>query len=208
MISFIKEWVLNISLFLIVISFIEQILPRSHFQKYIKFFMGFLLMIILITPLQNWLTSKDPLSIPIFDKSLEIEKKSILQNSINYKEKQQKWIVETYKENLKQQIGQLFENKQSFTISDIQIKIIEDINNSKFGEILQIQMNIFINTIPKKKKFNHIYIEKIRISQKSKEPDYTVVDNEELLLIKDIKNTLSNFYNMSDDNIYITIQKK
>ncbi|NMA83826.1 MAG: stage III sporulation protein AF [Epulopiscium sp.] len=206
MLLFFKKWVLNISLFLLLASFIEMILPKSHFQKYLKVFIGFVLISILLQPIQLWFLSSDPFSIPILDKNLDIEKQMILQNPIQYEEKQQKWIIKSYQENLKQQIYQLLEQEKDFIVTEVQIETVEDVNDSKFGSLVKI----FVNVLPitKKKSSNNITIEKIRISTKIKEENREQREAEAIILEKKIKSMLANFYNMSDNNIYITVQKK
>lgn len=170
--------------------------------------MGFILITLLLQPVQAWLTSSDPFSMPILDKKLDIDKKAMIKNPIEYEEKQHQWIMETYQQNLKQQIYQLFEKEKEFRITHLQLQTVDDRKDPEFGNLREIQMEIQLKPTNSKDVSKKISIEKIKISSKAKKEIGELKEEEEIFLEKNIKSTLVNFYNMSQDNIYITVQKK
>ncbi|MEG0963394.1 MAG: stage III sporulation protein AF [Lachnospiraceae bacterium] len=56
------DWVENIVCFYIFITMILQILPKESYRKYIRFFTGLLLVIVVMTPLLNVLGKEETLS--------------------------------------------------------------------------------------------------------------------------------------------------
>ncbi|MEG0829154.1 MAG: stage III sporulation protein AF [Anaerovoracaceae bacterium] len=50
-----KEWVKNIFILILALTFIEILLPSSHMEKYIKFIFSLVIMATLLSPLLNLL---------------------------------------------------------------------------------------------------------------------------------------------------------
>jgi len=86
--DFLKEWVTNIILFILLATVIDMLLPNSSMQKYAKMVTGLLLIAIILTPIFK-LISKDfetaMASIPSFqgneeknmENLIELKKKEI-----------------------------------------------------------------------------------------------------------------------------------
>ncbi len=55
--EFIKEWILNIIIFLLLSMIIDMLLPANNMRKYVKLVTGLLLISIIITPLFQLLSS-------------------------------------------------------------------------------------------------------------------------------------------------------
>ena len=53
MIAFIEKWLQNLSYYLIFTTVIVQIIPDKEYKKYIKFFCGLVLVLMLINPLMR-----------------------------------------------------------------------------------------------------------------------------------------------------------
>lgn len=51
MIAFIEKWLQNLAYYLIFTTVIVQIIPDNEYKKYIKFFCGLVLVLMLINPL-------------------------------------------------------------------------------------------------------------------------------------------------------------
>jgi stage III sporulation protein AF len=85
--DFIKEWITNIILFVLLATVIDMLLPNSSMQKYTKMVTGLLLIAVILTPVLK-LVSQDfeeaIASVPVFEAS---EEKNI-ENSIELKKKE------------------------------------------------------------------------------------------------------------------------
>ena len=51
MITFINEWMENIAFYLVILVAIMQMIPQSSYQKYIRFFAGMILILMLAGPI-------------------------------------------------------------------------------------------------------------------------------------------------------------
>lgn len=51
MIAFIYEWMENIAFYLVILVAIMQMIPQNSYQKYIRFFAGMILILILAGPI-------------------------------------------------------------------------------------------------------------------------------------------------------------
>ena len=50
MIAFIYEWMENIAFYLVILVAIMQMIPKNSYQKYIRFFAGMILILMLVGP--------------------------------------------------------------------------------------------------------------------------------------------------------------
>ena len=80
MFVFLYEWIRNVAFYIVIITAIIQILPNDTYKKYIHFFTGLVLILLLMTPLLKIL-GMDNLSSPLrqerFEQKLEeIEKET------------------------------------------------------------------------------------------------------------------------------------
>lgn len=74
MFAFLYEWIRNVAFYIVIITAIIQILPNDTYKKYIHFFTGLVLLLLLMTPLLKIL-GMDTLSSALqrgeFEKKLE-----------------------------------------------------------------------------------------------------------------------------------------
>jgi stage III sporulation protein AF len=97
--EFIKEWITNIILFILLATVIDMLLPNSSMQKYTKMVTGLLLIAIILTPVFKLISSDFEAtlaSIPNLEKKGDKE----MENLIEMKKKeiqasQQAYILET-----------------------------------------------------------------------------------------------------------------
>lgn len=51
MFAFLYEWIRNVAFYLVIITAVIQILPNDTYKKYIHFFTGLVLILLLMTPI-------------------------------------------------------------------------------------------------------------------------------------------------------------
>lgn len=76
MFVFLYEWIRNVAFYLVIITAIIQILPNDTYKKYIHFFTGLVLILLLMTPILKILGMEN-LSEPLWKKEgpkLKLEK--------------------------------------------------------------------------------------------------------------------------------------
>lgn len=196
MINSFSSYIKEIAFFLIFMIFIEIILPQSKYRNYINLVLGLLLIFIMIKPV-NVLLAKFNTSIDseIINKTIEIDKNAIEKEKQYYTEKQKELIFNNFNENLKKQLTSILNNYAY--VNDVNFEI--DYENLKINDIY---VDISYEQKAEKEKF--IRIKPVIINNDTLKDE----KNEEDEKIKNIKNIISDFYNLSVDNIHITVQKK
>ena len=138
--DFLKEWVTNIILFILLATVIDMLLPNSSMQKYAKMVTGLLLIAIILTPIFK-LISKDfdttLASIPSF----QVPGEKNMKNSIEMKKKEiqasnHAYILETMAVQLKKDAKEELMEQYGLEIETIDLSINED-SNLAFPENLQ-----------------------------------------------------------------------
>ena len=66
MFGFIYEWIRNIAFYMVLVTVVVQVLPNHTYKKYIRFFTGMILILLLMTPVLKLLHMKE-ISSALFD---------------------------------------------------------------------------------------------------------------------------------------------
>ncbi|WP_306807549.1 stage III sporulation protein AF [Cytobacillus gottheilii] len=87
MMDFIKEWITNIILFILIATVIDMLLPNTKLQKYTKMVTGLLLIAIILTPILQFI-SKDFEQAFATVPSFQAVSENNMENSIEMKKKE------------------------------------------------------------------------------------------------------------------------
>ncbi len=198
MIQAISEYVRSIAFFLIFMSFIGIIIPSSKYKSYINILLGFILIIVVITPIASALYSKqnplDKFLLSVNSALSGTEEQSAL-NPEDYELLQQDMINSTYKAGVVTQINNLIK-EENYAVKESQVDFDETT-----GQIFNLKLVLTESKVtPTPTPFIRIEPFKVKLSEEEAEKaDETQVSN--------IKKIISDFYNMSAGNIHITIAK-
>lgn len=80
--DFIKEWITNIIIFVLLATVIDMLLPNSNYQKYTKMVTGLLLIAVILTPVLKLISNdfEEALaSIPVFEASGEKNMENLIE---------------------------------------------------------------------------------------------------------------------------------
>ncbi len=152
-IEFLSSYITNIAIFLILVAVFEMILPENSYSKYIKVFIGFILMINVIMPFEN-------LEFYINFDEFKIDNKEV-SNNID------EGFVHFLEKSVKSDIKALVESKTNQNVVHIDIEFLEvsqtdfyiENINIYIKEVESINRNSYKNEIIKLLKeeyFNHI----------------------------------------------------
>ena len=202
------DYINNIAMMLIFVSFTGMILPEEKYKKYINLIIGIIIIIVITGPILE-LFSKRNLKAEDIMKSMElsINKSMMAKESGFYKEEELVLVLDVYKESIYGQLETIIRN-EGYEIRDYNIEISR--SEDSFGEIEDIYMALS-PLKEKEKKEKLIKIEKIEIKpglslNNFKSSDFSAIEEEEE--IKSIKNYILSFYNLSVDNIHIIVSKE
>lgn len=202
------NYINNIAMMLVFVSFTGMILPEEKYKKYINLIIGIIIIIVITGPILE-LFSKRNLKAEDIMKSMElsINKSMMAKERTFYKEEELILILDVYKESIYGQLETIVKN-EGYEITDWNIEISTE--EESFGEIEDIYMSLSSSKDSKKKE-KLIKIEKIEIKpglslNNFKSSDFSTAEKEEE--IKSIKNYILSFYNLSVDNIHIIVSSE
>jgi stage III sporulation protein AF len=128
--DFLKAWITNIILFILIATVIDMLLPNSSLQKYVKVVVGLLLISIILSPVMKLFTSDFETAIASLSKIQgSLENKNI-ENSIDSQKKeiqasQQAYILEQMAVQLKMDAEEELMEQHDMEIAGIQVKANE-----------------------------------------------------------------------------------
>ena len=65
------EWMKNLVFYSLLVSIVTNVMPNSEYQKYIRFFLGMLLIVVAVTPVLKVLNLDETMDTNYFSRSLE-----------------------------------------------------------------------------------------------------------------------------------------
>jgi stage III sporulation protein AF len=138
--DFIKEWITNIIIFILLATVLDMLLPNSSFQKYTKIVTGLILIAIILSPVMKLFTSDFETAIASMAKFNSQEDENI-KNSIEFKKKeiqasQHAYILETMAVQLKTAAEEELMEQQGMEIANIELEV-NDQDQRPFPENLE-----------------------------------------------------------------------
>ncbi len=190
--EYIKEYVRVIVFYVVFTSLVEIIMPSDKYAKFIRIFLGLILMFLVMQPLFFIMGGDRNISLNVnmgYEEYIKENEKSIDSNYIE--EQQSKLLLSGNIESKKREIEQIVENESEYKVVECEIEVEE----GKDIKVKYIKLELKKEDDKKIKAIKKIVIE---VDEKN-------VENGESL---EIKKLLSEVYNLSVDNIYIYIQEE
>lgn len=138
--DFIKEWITNIIIFILLATVLDMLLPNSSFQKYTKIVTGLILIAIILSPVMKLFTSDFETAIASMSQFNSFEDEKI-KNSIEFQKKeiqasQHAYILETMAVQLKTAAEEELMEQQGMEIANIELGV-NDQDQRPFPENLE-----------------------------------------------------------------------
>lgn len=138
--DFLKEWVTNIILFILLATVIDMLLPSSKMQKYTKIVTGLLLIAIILTPVLKLLShdfEANLSSLPGFQSPEEKNMKNLIEmQKKEIQASQHAYILEQMAVQLKKDVEEELMNQYGLVIAHIDIQT-DGQNHQTFPDNLQ-----------------------------------------------------------------------
>ncbi|NLL73705.1 MAG: stage III sporulation protein AF [Clostridiales bacterium] len=196
--EFVYEWVRNIVIYLILNTVIMNLLGSSSYKKYVSIVSGMILLLIVLSPFLKLLRMDGIMDYYLNSNIYNSEARDFKRELKLMEDKQRDEVFTDYKEKIKEQVEELI-SKDGLYIYDFDLVMNMDEDSEDFGHIKDIKIEAGYEkyeSAPVQK----ISIDRIVISEKALQK----IDSPEEI---QIKNKLSDFYNMEQDNININIQR-
>jgi stage III sporulation protein AF len=205
MINFMREWIINIVIMIVFVTFLEIILPSSNMKRYIQMIIGLLIIIVLINPFINLITKDINIEREVFANIGESFSYDQSGNS-EYIELQNKQIINMYKQKLYKEISEMVSKEGDFDIFNLDIDIIEDSIQDNYGDITRIELAIMTAKKEGSQKNDEIKVNKIQdvvISTLDSDSTKSIQTSESC---KKIQKKISEYYKISEDKVLVYLE--
>lgn len=125
MIDVIYTWVKNLVCFYIFITVILHLLPKENYQKYVRFFAGMLLMILVVSPILSLMGKEDILLQKISQAGFFQEMDNLKLDTEHLQDTQKEVYVQEYERAVGMDISRMAEDKQLNT-RQVEVHLSED----------------------------------------------------------------------------------
>ncbi|NMB08306.1 MAG: stage III sporulation protein AF [Tissierellia bacterium] len=199
-VNFLTIWLKDIVLVFIFISIIELVIPNGNMKKYINMILGFLIIIVIISPFVKLINKDYSFTKDLYKNQIESAK---FQDKDNLKLSiiQEEQIKGFYIEKIEGELKDLIIKNTDYSIEKISINISEE--KQGFGQLLAVE--IILSENREAKENNNIEIEKVKdviiTQEKENSTKYRELSDEK------IKKSISEYYNLPEENIKILINK-
>ncbi len=206
--ALIKEWVITIISVIIFATFMEILIPNSNYKRYVNVVIGFLFIIIILTPLTEFIGGQINFEEEILKTSNQLEL-STAQNRINnIQHSNKETVLALYKNKISKQIKNHIEDKTEYIVNEIAMKVEDNSNSTEFGLIKEL--NITLREKTENAKATSKIVEPVQISVSMNKNNNNTVRANSIFISNEgdlIKDDIRNLYNIPKDNINIYILK-
>lgn len=202
----IYTWIRNIVVYMILNTIIMNLLGNKSYKKYISIVSGMILVLIVVSPLMNYMELEDNLDYFLQANDFSIETSDFKNDLNRMEEAQSDAIFAEYEEKIKLQVESLLLEEQ-VNLINFDITIDKNSSNATFGEILQMDITANMEQNEEEDKEERLFIDEIdvdRISIGNEVEDEAQKPPSPMEI--NIKNKLADFYNIEQGNINISIQ--
>ncbi|RBP46662.1 stage III sporulation protein AF [Garciella nitratireducens] len=213
MIEFLGSWIKNIAVVIIFITFLEILLPNNSMRKYIQAIAGLLVMIVILTPIIEFLNQDIDIQDILSQSYDEMEQIDMENKKEVLKEEQNKMAIELYIKKIESKIKNQVEEKIKGIKTDVEVEVFTNPKEENFSQIKQVK--IYINKDGDKDKVleknnEKTFIEpikRIEIGSIDKNSMQETQQEESIISLEEkrkIKEMILDFYNVPIENISIS----
>ena len=206
MLNTINLWIKQIVMVVVFAAFIDFLIPENKFLKYIKVFLGLLVMIAIVNPLVPLLQKgvSIDIEIPQGYKNF-VNKSGIKHDSEVLNKPNNKLTIEEYKLQVEKYIAQKLADMTLYNVKSVTAQIHEDYTCDNFGKITQLLIILSnIQTKDEKSEAGKILIETIKIGNSGKKLNFNNQNqNDEF---KSIIKYLHTTFDIPKENIFIGLE--
>ncbi len=198
-------WIKNIVIYMILNTIIMNLLGNSSYKKYVSIISGMILVLIVISPLMSLMKIDEKFDYFFQYNDFSVETSDFKNNLAHMEEKQSDAVFQDYEGRIRKQVENMLKEENIY-LKEFHAEFNRDRSSPQLGEITK--MNLVVSSkneataAENRISFEEIKIEKIDIDGKKEDASQHVPSPMEI----NIKNELSDFYNIDPANINISIQ--
>ena len=159
MADFLREWIINITVIIIFIMFLDTIIPNNSMKRYINVIVGLMIIVVIIKPFVLIKDYADSFNMKFLETSSYIEQSGFAADSRSISNFQRQLAAEIFENNLKKQVERIVDNSTDSDYEEVSIdlRLEKDFESKDFGKIKSIE--VIISRRPKEV----IEVDRIRI---------------------------------------------
>jgi len=144
MADFLRDWIINITVIIIFIMFLDTIIPNSSMKRYINVIVGLMIIVVVIKPFVLIKDYADSFNTKFLETSRYIEQSGFAADSAEISSFQRQMAVEIFENNLKKQVERIVDNitDSDYEEVSIDLRLEKDFESKDFGEIKSIEVSI------------------------------------------------------------------
>lgn len=200
------EWIRNIVIYVVLNTIIMNLLGNSSYKKYVSIVSGMILVLIVITPVIKLLQLEPNFNFFFKSNDFAIEASEFEMELRQMEEEQVSMIFKEYEQKIKNQVEEILLEKD-LNLREFTIRLDKNVESDHFGEILglEIKASVYSNDALGSGKIAMIENVEIASIEIDRSPG-SFSENLPSPMEINIKNKLSDFYNIEPANINISIQ--
>lgn len=200
-----KDLVLSIVTYYIVLSIVTSMVGKSSFKKYIDLFSGLVMIIIILNPFIRLFGAQDRLDLNLQKNQLYEITKAESEDIMSAELKQSDAVLQQYQDTIANQVCTVMKN-YDLHANDVKVEIDEDLESDRFGEIKKIEAVVSKGAEEESEQVStvkQVDIPDIKIGTR-KEIEKKVTDT---LVTKDAMLELANMYGVDASQIQIQVEE-
>lgn len=199
-------WIKNIVIYMILNTIIMNLLGNKSYKKYVSIVSGMILVLVVISPLMKFMNLEDKLDLFLKSNDFAIETSDFKNDLNRMEEEQSKIIFAEYEKKIELQVDKLLAS-ENIVLEGFEVRINKDPNSTEFGEIMSMDISAVEGEKKQEYEGRIPLIEKVEIARISlNEEKEEVIKKVPSPMEINLKNKLSDFYNIEQGNINISIQ--
>lgn len=137
--DFLYGWIKSIAIYMILISVVKNLLPKSQFEKYLRLFTGLLVIILVIEPFTQWMNLQDSMD-DLF--SLDAYKQEMNQLQADFSQlgdKYEERVLGSYERQVKEQIELLLKEEDQ-RVRKVEFFVCMEEGAEDYGQLTRIDI--------------------------------------------------------------------
>ena len=211
MTEFLRAWIINITVIIVFIMFLDTIMPNSSLKRYINVVVGLLVIVTVIKPFVLVREYAESFSSEFLETMNFVEQSGNVTDSERISKYQQYQAVEIFESNLKDQITKLVENNvgREYEGVLVELDLEKDMDKKDFGSIKSVRVSL------RKEGKEVIEVDKININISEGTGENKNVINKDKVeynlndskISKEIKDVISKALGISESVVSIDVQQ-
>lgn len=196
----IYDWIKTIIFYMILMTVVLNVLPSGKYHKYIKFFSGMVLILLVMRPLTGMANLEDKMAYYYDLFSFSGEAAELAADIEGMDEKRYQSMIAQYESAIAMDISAMVK-EVGLTQIDANVELNQEVESEEFGKVTYLELTVAYE----KDSGPPIYVEPISISKGGEEEETGEPETAQVVQLKEM---LKSFYGLESSQIQVRIVKE